>query len=165
MVRLEIATAAPFADFRQRFERAAPAFDWAAMEAIHSQGGSWDDVRAAVAANAPNGLMVYSSTEATALMGAAGHHNPVVHYLLGNHVVAEQMYRFDPLTLLYAPLRVLLICDTNGEAIVALDQPSTVFAGLNDPRTASVGDLLDEKVAALLCVIGVEVASTFIDVE
>jgi uncharacterized protein (DUF302 family) len=165
MTRLAIATAMPFHVFRTRFEEAAPVFDSAAIEDITARGGSWDEVRAAVEANAPNGLMVFSSIESITLMGAAGHTNPSVQYLLGNHVVAEQMLRYDPLTVLYAPLRVLVFADDAGDALIALDQPSTVFAGLNDPRITAVALTLDEKVADLLISIGVDAAPAFADPE
>jgi hypothetical protein len=41
-------------------------------------------------------------------MAVAGHHIKAVEYLLGNHTIAETMFRHDPTALLYAPLRVLV---------------------------------------------------------
>ena len=81
--------------------------------------------------------MTFATIDAAPLM-AAGHHTKAVEYLLGNHVVAEQMFRHDPLALLYAPLRILIPSDTNNEAIFSLDQPSTVFerpGGLRDHQS------------------------------
>lgn len=156
VTRWQIGTDLPFETFRRDFERAAPVFDSAAVESITARGGSWDEIRAAVAANAPHGLMIFASIDAKPLMSAAGHHNPAVEYLLGNHVIAERMYRHSPLALLYAPLRVLIFADEHGNAVFALDQPSTVFAGLDDPRITEVGHELDRKVTALLAVIGVD---------
>jgi uncharacterized protein (DUF302 family) len=157
--RLEIPTGMPFQTFREAFEAAAPVFDSAAIAAITARGGSWDEVLAAVATNAPHGLMVFSSIDIAPLMAAAGHHNAAVQYLLGNHTVAERMYRHNPLAVLYAPLRVLVFADERGEAVFALDQPSTLFGSLADPRITAVGHELDAKVVALLAAIGVDVGA------
>ncbi len=54
MTRVEIATGVPFNDFVAALEKAAPPFDRAAAERIVAAGGTWDDVTAAVAENAPN---------------------------------------------------------------------------------------------------------------
>jgi uncharacterized protein (DUF302 family) len=157
--RLDIPTGLPFREFRERFEAAAPLFDSAAIAAITDRGGSWDEVLAAVAANAPHGLMVFSSIDIAPLMAAAGHHNSAVQYLLGNHTIAERMYRHNPLAVLYAPLRVLVFADGRGDAVFTLDQPSTLFGSLGDSRITEVGHELDAKVAGLLAVIGVDVGS------
>ena len=73
---------------------------------IVAAGGSWHDVLAAAAANAPNDLMVYAVIDADELLVLAGHRTHAVEYLLGNHTIAETMFRHDPRALLYAPLRV-----------------------------------------------------------
>jgi len=157
MTRLNINTGIPFDEFRTAFERAAPAFDPAPYLEIIRAGGSWADVKAEVASYAPHGLMIYASIDATALMAFAGHQGQAVEYLLGNHVIAETMYRRDRNALLYAPLRVLVFSDSAGDAVFGIDQPSTVFAGLHDPDIAATGVLLDGKVSGLLRAIGVAV--------
>lgn len=43
----------------------------------------------------------------------AGHHTKACEYLLGNHVIAESMFRHHPKTLLNAPLRVLVHADAD----------------------------------------------------
>lgn len=161
MTRLDIATTIPFDDFIGAFEGEAPVFDAAAVHAIADRGGSWDEVRNAVAANAPNGLMIFATIDATPLMVAAGHHTKAIEYLLGNHVVAETMFRHDPKALLYVPLRILVHADTYDEAIFSLDQPSTVLASLGLDAITTVGRELDHKVTALLAVIGVDAHASF----
>ncbi|MDT5292027.1 MAG: hypothetical protein QOF88_6916 [Mycobacterium sp.] len=161
MTRLDIPTAIAFDEFRDAFEGAAPVFNIDAVNDITARGGTWDDVRAAVASNAPHGLMTFATIDAAPLMAAAGHQTKAVEYLLGNHVVAEQMFRHDPLALLYAPLRILIHSDTNNEAIFSLDQPSTVFESLEDSAITTVGRDLDDKVITLLKVIGVDAQAAF----
>ncbi len=155
--RLDIATAVPFEAFRAALENAAPRFQQGAIEDIVNRGGTWGEVLATVAENAPHGLMVFASIDATALMTPAGHQTRAIEYLIGNHTIAERMFRHDPLALLYAPLRMLVHEDERGEAVVSLDQPSTLFGSLAHPEIYAVGRELDDKVRNLLAVIGVDV--------
>jgi uncharacterized protein (DUF302 family) len=76
-------------------------------------------------------------------------------------VVAETMFRHDPKALLYVPLRVLVHADANENAILSLDQPSTVLASLGLAAITEVGRELDHKVADLLAVLGVDVHESF----
>jgi uncharacterized protein (DUF302 family) len=94
------------------------------MQRIVESGGTWEDVRAKVAENAPNELMVYAKVDAVPLLSVAGHDVAAVEYLLGNHVIAETMFRHDPRALLYAPLRVLVYSDPDRNAVFSMDQPS-----------------------------------------
>jgi hypothetical protein len=75
---------------------------------------------------------------------------------VGNHVIAERMYRHDPVALLYAPLRILIRADAAGDAVFEIDQPSSRFDGLGRPEISAVGRELDEKVATLLTALGAE---------
>jgi uncharacterized protein (DUF302 family) len=161
MTRVDVFTGVAFAEFLAAFEAAAPAFDPAPMARIVETGGSWDDVRAAVAVNAPNELMVYAKIDATELLVVAGHEVRAIEYLLGNHVIAETMFRHDPRALLYAPLRVLVYSDADGDAVFSIDQPGTAFGSLGIAEVTEVGRSLDGKVAHLLRVIGVEPGDAF----
>jgi hypothetical protein len=158
MIRVDIHTKVPFDDFMSRFEKAAPAFDAEPFQRIIETGGSWADVRAVVETMAPHKLMRYATIEATAMMALAGHTTKAVEYLLGNHVIAESMFRHDPRALLYAPLRVLVFSDAEGDAVFSLDQPSSAFGSLGIDEVTRVGLGLDDKVAALLQFLGVDVA-------
>ncbi|MCV7228175.1 DUF302 domain-containing protein [Mycolicibacterium komossense] len=157
--RLDIATGVPFDAFCTALDAAAPKFRQAVIEDIVNRGGSWDEVLAAVAENAPHGLMVFASIDGTALMRAAGHQTRAIEYLIGNHTIAERMFRHNPLALLYAPLRMLVHSDDGGNAVLSLDQPSTLFGSLGHPAISAVGRELDDKVRHLLTVMGVDVRS------
>jgi uncharacterized protein (DUF302 family) len=71
-------------------------------------------------------------------------------YLMGNHTIAERMYRHDPGIMLYAPLRTAIHEDANGTTWFSVDQPSTRFRSFADPAITAVGLELDHKLAALL---------------
>jgi hypothetical protein len=143
MTRIDFYTGVPFDEFRSRFEDAA---------------GSWADMQAAVQKMAPHKLIRYATIDTTAVMSLAGNTTKAVEYLLGNHVIAESMFRHDPHALLYAPLRVLLFSDTSGDAVFSLDQPSTVFGSLGIDEVTRVGLGLDDKVGALLQFLDVDVS-------
>jgi uncharacterized protein (DUF302 family) len=161
MTRVDVFTGVGFDEFLTAFEAAAPPFDPAPMQRIVESGGTWDEVRAKVADNAPNELMVYAKIDASPLLGVAGHDVKAVEYLLGNHVIAETMFRHDPKALLYAPLRVLVYSDADGNAVFSMDQPSSAFGSLDIAEVTEVGLSLDRKVANLLRVIGVDPGEAF----
>src|SRR6202047_5160791 len=161
MTRGDIHSGKPFAPFVTAFEDAAPAFDPAPMQRIVDTGGTWDDVRTEVAKNAPNELMRYWQIDATALLGVAGHRTLAIEYLVGNHVIAESMFRHDPKALLYAPLRMLVYSDADGNAVFTMDQPGPAFGSLGIAEVAAVGKELDSKVVNLLHVVGVDVGQAF----
>ena len=83
-------------------------------------------------------------------MTNAGHSADSVAYLMGNHVIAETMFRHDPRAMLYAPLRTLIWEDPDGHAWFSVDQPSTQFASLGEDEVKAVGEDLDRKLAQLL---------------
>jgi uncharacterized protein (DUF302 family) len=161
MTRIDVFTGVEFDEFLPAFEAAAPPFDPLPVQRIVESGGTWDEVCAKAAENAPNELMVYAKIDATPLLGAAGHTVKAVEYLLGNHVIAETMFRHDSKALLYAPLRVLVHSDSDGHAVFSIDQPSTAFGSLGSAEVTEVGVSLDRKVAKLLRVIGVDPGEAF----
>jgi hypothetical protein len=161
MTRVDIATGVPFDQFVAALDKAAPPVDRAAFAKIAESGGDWDDVLAAAAKNAPNELMVYAKIDATELFSLAGHRTRAIEYLIGNHVIAETMFRHDAKALLYAPLRMLVYTDGDGNAIFTMDQPGPAFGSLGIDEVSKVGKGLDRKVVNLLRVVGVDAEQAF----
>jgi uncharacterized protein (DUF302 family) len=161
MTRIDIDNGIPFGHFIAEFEEAAPLFDPTTLERIVATGGNWSDVRAAAAENAPNELMVYAKIDASGIFTIAGHDTQAIEYLVGNHVIAETMFRHDPKALLYAPLRMLVYSDADGNAVLTMDQPGPAFGSLGPAEVATVGKDLDRKVVNLLRVAGVDAGQAF----
>ncbi|MEZ0354008.1 DUF302 domain-containing protein [Mycobacterium sp. pR1184] len=161
MNRIDITTGVDFDEFIAAFEKAAPVVDRAAVQEIVDRGGSWDDILAAAARNAPHDLMVYAKIDALPFFRVAGHTTKAVEYLLGNHTIAETMYRHDPKALLYAPLRLLIYSDADGNAVFSMDQPGPAFGSLGIAEVTKVGESLDRKVVNLLRVIGIDADQAF----
>ncbi len=84
------------------------------------------------------------------LMQAAGDEADCIAYLMGNHTIAERMFRDDPRVMLYAPLHTVIWEDSTGRAWFTVDQPSTQFSSFERPEIAAVGRDLDRKLATLL---------------
>ena len=76
-------------------------------------------------------------------------------------VGAETMFRHDPMALLYAPLRVLVYADDDGNAVFSMDQPSAAFGSLGIAEVTKLGDDLVRKVVNLLRVIGIDADRAF----
>jgi hypothetical protein len=156
MTRVNIVTGIEFETFCAALESAAPPFD----RERFSRCEDWADVVNTMLTFAPHGLTVYARLDTRAMLALSRVDTPAIEYLLGNHVIAETMAHHDPNALLYAPLRVLVYADDAGNAIFAIDRPSTVFAGLGDAAIARTGDLLDDKVLGLLRALGVDARDT-----
>jgi hypothetical protein len=148
--RLAIAVGVGFDDFRNRYEQSVPSLDVERFAALVHERADWDAVLRAAAENAPHHFIRYWTTNAGALMRLAGDSPRCSSYLMGNHTIAERMYRHDPAIMLYAPLRTAIHEDTDAITWFSVDQPSTRFRSFGDPAVTDVGVELDHKLAALL---------------
>jgi uncharacterized protein (DUF302 family) len=118
-------------------------------------------VLTAAAENAPHGFLRFWSTDVGELMQLAGDQGLCSSYLMGNHTIAERMYRHDPAVMLYAPLRTTIHQDQHGVTRFSIDQPSTQFGSFGIADITSVGLELDRKVANLLRILNVPVPAAF----
>src|ERR1700749_4132948 len=148
--RLTIRIDDSFDGFRDRYEQAVPVFQRARFESLVELQVDWRTVLAATAENAPHDFIRYWSHDFTSLMSLAGDRGRCVEYLMGNHTIAQRMYRYNPAILLYAPLRTAIVEDADGPSWFTVDQSSTRFGSFNTPEITAVGIELDRKLAALL---------------
>jgi hypothetical protein len=150
VTRLSFDTGQPYEDFRRRYEDAVPSISQQQLADYAERATPWDEVLADAARLAPHGFLIYWRTDMTPVMSLAG--DPVLStaYLMGNHTIAERMYRHNPAVMLYAPLRTMIIADESGQARFVLDQPSSLFASFGVPAIDLVGAELDSKVLALM---------------
>jgi hypothetical protein len=156
VVRLDIAVRGSYEEFRQRFEAAVPMWDRdRGMELIELKA-PWPEVAAAVAASAPHDFLLYWKLDLGPLMSLAGNTRRATEYLMGNHVIAETMYRHNPAVALYVPLRIA-IYESGEETRFSIEQPSANLASLGRNEIAVVGVDLDRKLAKLLDFLDVEV--------
>jgi hypothetical protein len=155
--RITIQVDESFDEFRSRYETAVPVFQSDRFAGLVQKQVSWQDILDATADNAPHDFILYWSHDFTELMQLAGDRGRCVEYLMGNHTIAQRMYRYNPAILLYAPLRTAIVEDADQNTWFTLDQPSSCFGSFNTPQITKVGLELDHKVAALLVHLGIRV--------
>ena len=137
-------------EFQSRYEAAVPDLPLAAVEDLVSRKVPWSEMVELIERSAPHGFLIYVRNDVHPVMALAGDHADCVAYLMGNHVIAERMFRHDPRAMMYAPLHTAIWEDRRGDAWFTVDQPSKQFASFDIPEIAEVGIELDHKLAALL---------------
>lgn len=161
VIRLDLPVHESYDDFLQRFESAVPAFNRERAAELAERKAPWSEIVADVRTTAPNGFLLYWKLDLTPMMSLAGNKRRATEYLMGNHVIAETMYRDDPAVGLYVPLRCI-VYEGDGESRFAIEQPSTTLSSLGWDEIAQVGRDLDHKLATLLEVLGVDVPSALV---
>ena len=151
--RLLIALPEPYDSAREHYETLVPEVD----SARFYQMASWQATLDLAEINAPHGFMRYARSDVTALMASSPSYWKATHYLMGNHTIAERMFRHEPSVMLHAPLRTLLYADADGDTKLAVDQPSLLFASYDNPDIAAVGQELDALLVGLIELLGGEV--------
>ncbi|MFB7502262.1 DUF302 domain-containing protein [Streptomyces broussonetiae] len=150
--RLVVALPRPYDEAREQYETLVPEVDLARF----LQTASWQATLELAEINAPHGFMRYYRSDITAVMAGSTSRWKTTQYLMGNHTIAERMFRHDPSVMLHAPLRTLLYSDPDGGTELAVDQPSLLFASYGNPRIADVGLELDALLARLISLLGGE---------
>lgn len=137
-------------EFQSRYEAAVPDLPVAAVSDLLLRKAPWSDMTDLIDATAPHGFLIYFRNDVHPVMALAGDSADCVSYLMGNHTIAERMFRHDPRAMLYAPLHTVIWEDADGSAWFSVDQPSTQFASFAIPEINEVGIELDHKLVALL---------------
>ena len=151
--RLTVPLGLPYDAAVAEFERVVPAIEPQRFQALET----WEENLTLADEVAPLGLMRFVGLDVQELMRTSNTHRHGTEYLAGNHTIAEQMYRHEPAAMLYAPLRLFLYADDNGQGTLVFDQPSTLFGSLGaNPEVAAVGRGLDRKLADALTAMGVQ---------
>lgn len=148
--RLIVPLALPYDAAIRRFEELVPVVDTARFEQL----ASWDAALELADINAPHGFMIYWKGDVTAAMALSDAGWKCTAYLMGNHTIAQRMFRYDPSAMLHAPLRVVIYADQDGNTQFVIDQPGTLFASYGRPEIDEVGAHLDQLVTELLALLG-----------
>ena len=84
------------------------------------------------------------------LLRLVGQKRKALQYLVGNPLFAIQMTKHDIRASLYAPLRVLLYENEEGQTCVEYDKPSSLFGQFGNTKINAVATMLDGKLEALV---------------
>jgi hypothetical protein len=146
--------------FQRSYESLVPDLPREDVRALVGRSAPWSEMLELIDTVAPYGFLIYHRNDEHPVMLAAGDPMDCVAYLMGNHTIAERMFRHDPRAMLYAPLRTLIWEDREQRAWFTVDKPSSQFESLGIPEISLVGHELDRKLAALLEALEVEVPAT-----
>jgi uncharacterized protein (DUF302 family) len=160
--RFTITANALFEDFRRRYEAAVPAYDAQAFNALAERRASWSEVLDLMNSSAPYGFLNYYRIDTQPMMSLAGDSARCVEYLMGNHTIAERMFRHDPTAMMYVPLRTVITSADGGVSHFSIEQPSSLLSSFGREEIAAVGIELDRKVARLLEHLEVPVPPAFV---
>jgi hypothetical protein len=147
--RLVVALPQLYDAAREHYETLVPEVDFARF----LQMASWQATLELAAINAPHGFMRYYRSDVTAALASSPSFWKATQYLMGNHTIAERMFRHDPSVMLHARLYV----DADGDTKFAVDQPSLLFNSYENPAIAAVGLELDGWITQLISLLGGEV--------
>jgi len=151
--RLIVPLPLPYDKAVRRYEQLVPMADAPRFRQL----ATWDAVLELAEISAPHGFMIYWRSDVTAIMARSKSEWKCTEYLMGNHTIAERMFRHEPSVMLHAPLRTLIYADRDGDTQFAVDQPSTLFSSYDIPAASQVGRYLDEQLAGLLAAMGAPV--------
>lgn len=151
--RLTVALPTTYDKARADFERIIPALDRSAFAAA----GSWRAQVQLAREVAPLGFMRFGSIDVGDFMAGSDSRGVATEYLMGNHTIAETMFRHNPAVMLHAPLRVLIYVGHDDSTYLATDQPSLLFDSYGDERVSAVGHRLDAMVSEVITLLGGDV--------
>jgi uncharacterized protein (DUF302 family) len=95
-------------------------------------------------------LSIFGFRDHGALLGIAGPRRNSIQYDIGNPLTASKMTKHDISAGLYAPIRVLLREDLNGEVSFEYDRPISMFGQFESQEIDAVAMQLDKDLRAVL---------------
>jgi len=95
-------------------------------------------------------LSIFGFRDHGAALTVAGLERRAMQYDIGNPLTATKMTRHQLSAALYAPIRVLLREDVNGEVAFEFDRPLSTFGQFDDNEVNTVARQLDKDLHATL---------------
>jgi len=155
--RLSIAVPASVGEFQQQYEQAVLALPRERVDALMARNAPWEEMLDLIVNEALFGFLIYWRNDVHPVMRLAGDAAEGIFYLMGNQTIAERMYRYHPAVMLCAPLHTMIWQDPAGGTRFTFDRPSDQFGSFGAPQITEVGIELDQKLAALLDHLGLNV--------
>jgi uncharacterized protein (DUF302 family) len=144
---VRITSRRPFAVVRAAIEANVPKLDTHIAAALREG----DAERAREYDEQGPALSIFEQRDHGSLLEIAGHRRNAIQYDIGNPLTASKMTRYALGAALYAPLRVVLYEDQNGNGVFEYDRPSSFFKQFSDERVTEVSLHLDSALESALC--------------
>ncbi|MFC4244437.1 hypothetical protein ACFOYW_13750 [Gryllotalpicola reticulitermitis] len=148
--RVELASNARFEALVAAFEQAVPELTDAAALARVAEEGDWASFARGLAWEAPSGFVRVFSSRPGELFRLAGSGTPSAVWLIVNHPIAARLYRHDPATMLYSPLRIEAHAASPAGTVLAFDVPSARLRGFGINKITQAGAELDRALGDLV---------------
>ncbi|WP_254174033.1 DUF302 domain-containing protein [Planktothrix pseudagardhii] len=97
-----------------------------------------------------NDLMIFTHLESGKVLSLCGKFKQAKLYIMGNPLIANQMFEEDPAVGLYVPLRLFVYDEYNGKTYITYDQPSSLLGRFENPKILRVAEMLDQKLQELV---------------
>jgi hypothetical protein len=148
--RVELETNARFEAVVTAFENAVPELTDAAAAARLAEDGDWQTFTRGLAWEAPSGFVRVWSSRPSELMSAAGSGRPSAVWLILSHAIGARLFRHDPATVLYSPLRVEAHAASDAGTVLGFDVPSARFRSFGTNKVTQAGAELDRALGDLV---------------
>ncbi|WP_223694051.1 hypothetical protein [Leifsonia poae] len=149
-IRIEIVAEIPFARLRQAFEAEVPPIDEELFRRLVAEGAPWQRFARASGGAGVHSFGSFWRHDPSAVMRAGGADRMSVSYLIGDYATTARMFRHDPGTMLYSPLRIELHADRDGKSVLAVDQPSSLLSSFGNNKILQTGRELDRMLGDLI---------------
>ncbi|MEH1775580.1 DUF302 domain-containing protein [Nostoc sp.] len=100
-----------------------------------------------------SGFMIFSQVEHGKLMSLVGKNKKAKLYIIGNPLIANQMFEQNPAVGLYVPLRLFVYDDYNGKTHVAYDKPSSLLSQFPNEKISTIMQMLDQKFEEMIRIV------------
>ena len=104
-----------------------------AVTELVSRKSPWAEMRQLIDRAAPHGFLIYFRNDVHPVMTLAGDNAACISYLMGNHIIAQRMFRYDPRVMLYAPLHTAIWEDKRRSRMVHHRSAEHTVRELQDP--------------------------------
>ncbi|GAA4155810.1 hypothetical protein GCM10022286_05280 [Gryllotalpicola daejeonensis] len=148
--RVELVTNARFEALAAAFENAVPELSDAAALTRLAEDGDWRAFTRGLAWEAPSGFVRVWSSHPGQLMSAAGSGRPSAVWLIVNYAIAARLFRHDPATMLYSPLRIEAHAAADAGTVLAFEVPSARLRSFETNKVTQAGAELDRALGDLV---------------
>jgi hypothetical protein len=148
--RVQLHTNARFESLVASFEQAVPELGDADAVARLAEDGDWSGFVRGLQWEAPSGFVRVRTSHPAELMRFAGSPTPSVVWLIVNHGIAARLFRHDPATMLYSPLRLEAHAAPDAGSVLSFDVPSSRLRGFGLNKVTQAGAELDRALGDLL---------------
>lgn len=153
--RVELTTNARWEALVAAFESAVPELTDAAALARLTEDGDWQAFTRGLAWESPSGFVRIWSSRPSELLSAAGSSTPSAVWLIVNHAIGARLFRHDPATVLYSPLRIEAHAARTAGTVLSFEVPSARLRSFDTNKVTQAGAELDRALGDLVEDLGV----------